>query len=376
MKKAEEKTVLVFVDEIAKILLCDLECQIDSIGKADMPIVHVLDSEKSYYGDLTENEVAFFKEEKPESLSIWLERSGEEVFDCVSRPSESGLLENLFQSELLKRFKAYAAALQELGVKELELCADETSIENYDADEDSDYGASLDVPVASAKGEYHDEGGDTSAFRQEVQKAFKVKFDCAVIVDVDSLKPQLEKDGFWTDDVVQAIVRARKQGRELEHVEMKISANVSREVSTKFKRAAKLEAEAKTWQVSGSANASQSGNVKALSSLAQSLSVIVSTGFSSADGKAKRKGKAIADDIEETEDVEVADPEVKQIASLSETPAKKLANVPTCPACGASVSAKAKFCSECGSPLARKCATCGTELNPGMKFCPECGAKI
>lgn len=366
MKKAEEKTVLVFADEIAKILLCDMECQIDSIGKADMPIVHVLDSGKSYYGDLTENEVAFFEEEKPENFSIWLERPGEEVFDCVSRLSEPGLLETLFKSELLKRFKAYAAALQELGVKELELCADESSVETYDEGEDSDYGGSLDVPVASAKGEYQDEEEVTSAFRQEIQKSFKVKFDRAIIVDVDSLKPQFEKAGFWTDEVVQAIVRARKQGRELEHVEMKISANVSGEISNKFKKAAKLEAEAKTWQVSGSANASQSGNVKALSSLAQSLSVIVSTGFSSADGKAKRKGKAIADDIEETEDVEVAEAEVKQIAEVSETPAKKLANVPTCPACGASVSAKAKFCSECGSPLARKCSSCGSELKPGM----------
>ena len=46
------------------------------------------------------------------------------------------------------------------------------------------------------------------------------------------------------------------------------------------------------------------------------------------------------------------------------------------PACGASISSKAKFCSECGAPLARKCSSCGTELKTGMKFCPECGAKV
>lgn len=47
-----------------------------------------------------------------------------------------------------------------------------------------------------------------------------------------------------------------------------------------------------------------------------------------------------------------------------------------CPVCGHSVSADAKFCSECGAPLEKKCASCGTKLDPTMKFCPECGAKV
>ena len=375
MENTKAKTVLVFDDEIAKILLCDLERKLDSFN-AEKPIVYVCDSANSYYGNLTKAEVAFFKDENPESFSIWLERPGEETFECVSRPSDPGLLENLFKSELLKRFKAYAAALQELGVKELELCADERSVETYEEEEDGDYGASVDAPVASGKGKLQNEDSATGAFIQEIKKSLKVKFDRAIIVDVESLKPQLEADGFWTDEVVQAIVRARKQGRELEHVEMKISANVSREVSNRFKTAASLEAEAKTWQISGEAEFSQSGSIKALSTLAQSLSIIVSTGFSSAEGKKTHEGEGMGDDIEEVEDVIGDESVVKQIQEVVEPPKEEVQSGLKCPACGASVSPKAKFCSECGTPLAHKCASCGTELKPSMKFCPECGAKV
>ena len=375
MENTKEKTVLVFADEIAKILLCDMESKLDDIGKAKMPIVHVLDSGKTYYGNLTENEVAFFKEEGPESFSIWLERPGEETFECVSRPSDPGLLENLFKSELLQRFRDYAAALQELGVRELELCADERSVETSEEDEELDDEASVDAPIASGKGEVHHEEGKTSSFIQEIQKSFKVKFDRAIIVDVESLKPQLEKNGFWGDEIIQAIVRARKQGRELEHVEMKISANVSREVSNKFKAVANLEAEAKTWQISGATDFSQSGNVKALSSLAQNLSVIVSTGFSSIDGKNMSTGTGLVGIIEEAEDVVVEEADVKQIPEVVEPPKVEAPSGLKCPACGAVTPPKAKFCSECGTPLAFKCVSCGTELKPGMKFCPECGAK-
>jgi class 3 adenylate cyclase/tetratricopeptide (TPR) repeat protein len=37
---------------------------------------------------------------------------------------------------------------------------------------------------------------------------------------------------------------------------------------------------------------------------------------------------------------------------------------------------QAKFCLECGTPLALKCATCGTELPAGAKFCLECGQSV
>ena len=383
MEKMEEKMVLVFRDEIAKILLCDLESKLDNFMTSQPPCVYVCDSGKTYYGGLTPKQVDFFQSENPENFSIWLERPDGETFECVSKPSEPGFLEDQFKSELLQRFKAYAAALQELGVKEFEIRADEKAIETYEEEDDLDAEASGDAPIARGKGKYHSENGGTSEFIQEIQKSVKVKFNKAKIVDCESLKPQLERDGFWTDEVVQAIVRARKQGRELEQMEMKISAIVSSNISSKFKMAAGLEAEVKTWQISGSVDVNESVDIKALSSLAQNLSVIISTGFSSVDGKAKRKGRSVIEDAEDVEAVDVEEPEVEQIAEVAvspkevaASPEKEQSEMPKCPSCGAAISAKAKFCSECGAPLARKCASCGTELKPSMKYCPECGAKV
>lgn len=45
-----------------------------------------------------------------------------------------------------------------------------------------------------------------------------------------------------------------------------------------------------------------------------------------------------------------------------------------CPSCGQKTG-KGKFCQECGAPLIRKCSSCGAELASGAKFCPECGEK-
>ena len=49
----------------------------------------------------------------------------------------------------------------------------------------------------------------------------------------------------------------------------------------------------------------------------------------------------------------------------------------TCPSCGASVTATAKFCAECGAKMPTKkfCSNCGAELSSSAKFCPECGTK-
>ena len=48
-----------------------------------------------------------------------------------------------------------------------------------------------------------------------------------------------------------------------------------------------------------------------------------------------------------------------------------------CTNCGASLSAKAKFCAECGTKVETKrfCTNCGAELSGNAKFCAECGAK-
>ncbi|HEY9458421.1 MAG TPA: adenylate/guanylate cyclase domain-containing protein, partial [Gaiella sp.] len=48
----------------------------------------------------------------------------------------------------------------------------------------------------------------------------------------------------------------------------------------------------------------------------------------------------------------------------------------TCAACGTLNAVGAKFCVECGQPLAQACPTCGSEVAAGAKFCSECGASL
>ncbi len=48
----------------------------------------------------------------------------------------------------------------------------------------------------------------------------------------------------------------------------------------------------------------------------------------------------------------------------------------TCPSCGAENRPGSKFCSECGTALARTCPNCSTALRPDAKFCDECGAQV
>jgi len=47
-----------------------------------------------------------------------------------------------------------------------------------------------------------------------------------------------------------------------------------------------------------------------------------------------------------------------------------------CQSCGFDNHAGAKFCNECGSPVAPRCASCGTENPGGVKFCSECGTAL
>jgi class 3 adenylate cyclase/tetratricopeptide (TPR) repeat protein len=46
-----------------------------------------------------------------------------------------------------------------------------------------------------------------------------------------------------------------------------------------------------------------------------------------------------------------------------------------CPNCGAAEQT-GKFCSECGTPLARSCPSCGAALGGTEKFCAECGSPL
>jgi class 3 adenylate cyclase/tetratricopeptide (TPR) repeat protein len=47
-----------------------------------------------------------------------------------------------------------------------------------------------------------------------------------------------------------------------------------------------------------------------------------------------------------------------------------------CPRCRHENPPQAKFCLECGGPLARRCAQCATDLPAGAKFCLECGLPV
>jgi class 3 adenylate cyclase/tetratricopeptide (TPR) repeat protein len=47
-----------------------------------------------------------------------------------------------------------------------------------------------------------------------------------------------------------------------------------------------------------------------------------------------------------------------------------------CPNCGSENVATAKFCVECGAPLALACPSCGTPHAPGQRFCAECGTPL
>ncbi len=47
-----------------------------------------------------------------------------------------------------------------------------------------------------------------------------------------------------------------------------------------------------------------------------------------------------------------------------------------CPACETVNAPGGKFCSECGSPLARACPACGAAAGPTANFCAECGTPL
>ncbi|MDE6104473.1 MAG: SPFH domain-containing protein [Clostridia bacterium] len=48
----------------------------------------------------------------------------------------------------------------------------------------------------------------------------------------------------------------------------------------------------------------------------------------------------------------------------------------TCAVCQAALTAGAKFCPECGTPVKKFCPECGKPVVAGAKFCAECGTKL
>ncbi|MBA2632409.1 MAG: AAA family ATPase [Chloroflexi bacterium] len=47
-----------------------------------------------------------------------------------------------------------------------------------------------------------------------------------------------------------------------------------------------------------------------------------------------------------------------------------------CRACGASLSETARFCPDCGSPVAARCPRCGAANDPSARFCASCGGPL
>jgi len=66
------------------------------------------------------------------------------------------------------------------------------------------------------------------------------------------------------------------------------------------------------------------------------------------------------------------------VATISDEKSWKEGIHAGCPACGAPLPAKVKFCPECGAKIETKslCRECKAELQPGAKFCAECGTKV
>lgn len=47
-----------------------------------------------------------------------------------------------------------------------------------------------------------------------------------------------------------------------------------------------------------------------------------------------------------------------------------------CSSCGAQLSATAKFCERCGTPVSRTCSNCGAGVPPNTNFCGQCGRAV
>ena len=57
-------------------------------------------------------------------------------------------------------------------------------------------------------------------------------------------------------------------------------------------------------------------------------------------------------------------------------PAASNAPAKTCPKCQSPIGDNAKFCANCGSPIAKTCPKCGSEVGNDAKFCANCGQSL
>src|SRR5574341_1573548 len=53
-----------------------------------------------------------------------------------------------------------------------------------------------------------------------------------------------------------------------------------------------------------------------------------------------------------------------------------MSTILACPHCGFANPPGAKFCANCGRPVASRCPECGADLAPGARFCSNCGIPL
>jgi membrane protease subunit (stomatin/prohibitin family) len=69
--------------------------------------------------------------------------------------------------------------------------------------------------------------------------------------------------------------------------------------------------------------------------------------------------------------------QMAQNLSLAGTPSpQSVPEAQKCPHCGKPYREGARFCSECGKPLALTCPKCGAVIERDVKFCPGCGTAL
>ncbi|MBT9777021.1 zinc-ribbon domain-containing protein [Clostridium sp. MCC353] len=94
----------------------------------------------------------------------------------------------------------------------------------------------------------------------------------------------------------------------------------------------------------------------------------------------KEKGLDFEELAEELEKLMEFDAEIQeindQIEEREKEKMKQGRNI--CVNCGSKLEGKAKFCSNCGTPVLGDTVTCrcGTELKRNLKFCPNCGLSV
>lgn len=91
-----------------------------------------------------------------------------------------------------------------------------------------------------------------------------------------------------------------------------------------------------------------------------------------------KQGKVSVPELESYfENMEALEKEIEELENQKAELEAQNSRVLAC-SCGATLSAKDKFCSKCGKPVEQKnnICECGRKIEEGMAFCPNCGKSI